>query len=176
MDTLYQWLNPIQRVLVRWLGWFALTILGLLVADVLLGVFTRFVLGQQVRWTEEVAIYLLVWVTFIGAAVAYTENAHLGVDYFVEKFHPTMRTLSRRIVHVIVLLFSIFGMLIGGWRLMSSAFAGGQITPAMQLPMGWVYSVLPLSGVFFIIFAVHAIVAPDEAPVMHQSNEIPEDV
>lgn len=168
MKAIYNCLNPVHHYLVKWLGRFSMTILALLVADVLLGVFSRFIIGQQVRWTEEVAIYLLVWVSFIGAAVAYADKAHLGVDYFVEKFHPDVKRLSQRIVHLIVLLFAFFGMVIGGGKLMLHALAGGQVTPAMQMPIGWIYSVLPLSGIFFMLFAFHALVAPDDADEVNE--------
>jgi TRAP-type C4-dicarboxylate transport system permease small subunit len=137
------------------------TLLALLLFDVLLGVFTRFIIGEQTRWTEEVAIYLLIWVSLLGAAVAYADNAHLGVDYFVAKLHPDVRVLATRIGHVIVGLFALFAMVIGGTKLVLQTLQGGQVSAAIGIPVGIVYAAVPVSGCFFVVFAVAGALAPN---------------
>ena len=143
-------------------------ILAFLVLDVLWGVFTRFVINEQSRWTEEVAIYLLIWVSLLGAAVTYAENGHLGVDFLVHKWDAATQKIGQGAVHVIVLLFSIYGLLYGGYRLVSETMKSGQISPAIEIPMAIVYAAVPISGALFILFAIHSLVnlgkdAPDEA-------------
>ncbi|MFO7726043.1 MAG: TRAP transporter small permease [Oceanipulchritudo sp.] len=160
MKQLHQTLYPFYRGCVRGLEIVVGSILALLLFDVLLGVFTRFIIGEQTRWTEEVAIYLLIWVSLLGAAVAYADNAHLGVDYFVEKLHPDVRALSQRIVHVIVGLFSLFALVIGGTKLVVQTLEGGQVSAALGIPVGIVYAAVPISGLFFILFAFEAAIAP----------------
>ena len=39
----------------------------------------------QAQWTEELAKFLLIWVSLLGGAVAFGRHSHLGVDYFVGK-------------------------------------------------------------------------------------------
>ena len=73
-----------------------------LVLDVVLGVVTR-ALGNQVKWTEELACFLLVWVSLLGGAVAFGTKSHLGVDFFVGKLDPSAQKLMAVIVHCIVL-------------------------------------------------------------------------
>lgn len=160
MKQLHQILYPFYRGCVRALEFVVGSVLALLVLDVLLGVFTRFIIGEQTRWTEEVAIYLLIWVSLLGAAVAYADNAHLGVDYFVEKLHPEVRSLAHRIVHVIVGLFSLFALVIGGLKLVIQTLQGGQVSAALGLPIGIVYAAVPISGLFFILFAFEAAISP----------------
>jgi TRAP-type C4-dicarboxylate transport system permease small subunit len=157
MKALYRFLDSVHRVTVKVLGAFSSLVLAILVFDVLWGVFTRFVMGSQARWTEEVAIILLVWVSFLGAAIAYADNAHLGVDYVVEKFHPSIRELTHRIVHFTVLVFAVYGMVWGGAVLMGET---NHVTAALNFPQRWVYFVIPLSGAFFVLFALHAILSP----------------
>ena len=55
---------------------------ALLVLDVVWGVFTRYAMGEQAKWSEELARFLLVWVSLLGGAVAFGTKGHLGVDYF----------------------------------------------------------------------------------------------
>jgi TRAP-type C4-dicarboxylate transport system permease small subunit len=128
--------------------------MAILVVDVLWGVFSRYALGEQTRWTEELAVYLLVWISLLGAALTFREKGHLGVDYFVGKLEPSARRLSAIFVEVIVFAFSAFALVHGGWNLVIKTLASGQVLPALNLPMGYVYSVVPISGVVVCLFAI----------------------
>ena len=56
---------------------------ALLTLDVLLGVGSRYLWGAQIKWTEELATVLLIWVSFLGTAAAFEAKAHLGIDLLV---------------------------------------------------------------------------------------------
>ena len=79
-------LNNIVARLTKSLQWLLIVAMTLLVFDVVWGVLTRYVGGEQASWTEELARFLLVWVALLGSAVAFETKSHLGVDYFVGKF------------------------------------------------------------------------------------------
>ncbi len=89
--------------LVRLLEFLTIVIFAALVLDVLWGVVSRYVFGAQSRWTEELAIYLLVWVSLLGSTLAFRDQAHLGVDYFVGKLDQTARRLAAIIAELAVL-------------------------------------------------------------------------
>lgn len=134
--------------------------MGILVVDVLWGVVSRFVLGAQSRFTEELATMLLIWVSLLGASLAYGSGQHLGVDYFASKLHPDARRLMHRIVAAVVMAFAASVMVYGGWILFSRTLASGQVSPAMGLPMGYVYLVVPISGALFILEALALLLSP----------------
>jgi TRAP-type C4-dicarboxylate transport system permease small subunit len=127
---------------------------AVLCMDVLWGVFSRYVIGEQSRFTEELAIYLLVWVSLLGAGVTYGDKGHLGVDYFVGKMDPTAQRIAAIAVELLVAFFSAFALLYGGWLLVEKTLEAGQLSPALGLPMGYVYLAVPLSGLLFLAFAV----------------------
>ncbi len=131
---------------------------GLLVLDVVWGVFTRYVMGEQAKWTEELARFLLVWVSLLGGAVAFGTKGHLGVDYFVGKFHSDARKLMAVVSHLVVLFFASAVFLFGGWHVVSDALAMEQMTPALGWKMGHVYLALPIAGVFMVVFTVENLV------------------
>ncbi|HBU76800.1 MAG TPA: TRAP transporter small permease, partial [Muricauda sp.] len=56
------------------------------------------------------------------------------------------------VIHLLVLLFAVAVFLIGGIRYVYISFALGQTSPALQLPIGFVYMVLPISGAFILYF------------------------
>src|SRR5690606_16647406 len=133
---------------VRLLEWGTLSLFGILTLDVLWGVASRYVLGSQSRWTEEVAIYLLVWVSLLGAAIVYRERGHLGVDFLVTKLHPDAQRIVALLIELAVMVFAGFVLVYGGLVLVFQTLAAGQITPALGWKMGYLYSVVPISGVF----------------------------
>ncbi len=159
------------RPLVKVLELVLIAGMGILVVDVLWGVFSRYALGEQSRWTEELAVYLLVWISLLGAGLTFREKGHLGVDYFVGKLDPGARRLSAIFVEGIVFAFAAFAMVYGGWNLVAKTLASGQVLPAMGVPMGYVYCVVPLSGFFFCLFAIEHVIEYCSVPGVDDSEQ-----
>jgi TRAP-type C4-dicarboxylate transport system permease small subunit len=151
---MHRCVRRIRDWLVKGLESFLILAFVLLVADVLWGVFTRYVLGHQAGWTEEAAIYLLIWVSLLGAAVTYEEHGHLGVDYVVSRLEPAAGWLAAICVEFVVLLFALGILVGGGWTLVFETLAKGQLSPTLGVKMGYLYAAVPVSGVFFALFAL----------------------
>ena len=145
---------------------------ALLVADVVWGVFTRYAMGGQAKWTEELARFLLVWISLLGGAVAFGTKGHLGVDYFVGKLHPDARKLMAVAVHLVVLFFAGAVFVYGGSRLVADALAMEQMTPALGWKMGHVYLALPIAGIFMLLFTLENLVETLATPAsdLHEAE------
>ena len=102
----------------------------------------------QAQWTEELAKFLLIWVSLLGGAVAFGRHSHLGVDYFVGKLDKSASQWSQMLVHGIVLFFAIAVLVVGGVRVVSNTLAMEQVTPVLGWKMGHVYLALPIAGAF----------------------------
>ena len=72
----------LKLILDKFLEVLLMVSVAVLAVDVLWQVFTRFIMGKPSSWTEELATFLLIWVSLLGAAVALGRGAHLGIDYF----------------------------------------------------------------------------------------------
>ena len=113
-------------------------------------VFSRYVLNHSIFWSEELARYLLVWMTFLGAGVAYYRKAHPGIDILQKRLPPKSQKISLLLVHIAAL--ALFGvMTIYGLKF--AYFVRLQISPALQLPKWTIFSIIPISG---IILTFHA--------------------
>jgi TRAP-type C4-dicarboxylate transport system permease small subunit len=113
--------------------------------------------GQD-KNSEEIARFLLIWVSLLGGAVAFGEKAHLGVDYFVGKFDKGAQKLITVFGQLVVLFFAISIFIVGGSNVVVSNMQ--QLAPALGkygLKMGHVYMALPIAGVFMILFTVEQI-------------------
>ncbi|MBN2704706.1 MAG: TRAP transporter small permease [Pontiellaceae bacterium] len=169
-------LLKLKKGMITALNWALIVAVFMLVASVVWGVLTRS-LGSlvvkmagdsgwepwswlptgQATWTEELARFLLIWVSLLGGAVAFGTKGHLGVDYFVGKFDPDARKLMMVVSHLIVLFFAAAVFLYGGWRVVGGAME--QKTSALTfLKMGHVYMALPIAGVFMVLFTIENLI------------------
>lgn len=128
--------------------------MALLVVDVTWQVLTRFVLPQPSSFTEEVARFLLIWVSLIGAAYAYRLGSHLGFDLLVKKLSKKEAVFFYRLCCVLVAIFAISVLIIGGGNLVNITWSLGQFSPVLNVPMAFIYSVVPFSGFIFLFYSV----------------------
>ena len=147
-------LHLLHRALVETLKVVLVAAFTALLLDVLWGVFSRYVIGHQSRWTEELAVHLLVWVSLLGAGLTYGEKGHLGVDYFVGKMDPAAQRVAAICVELLVAFFAAFALLYGGTLLVGKTLESQQVSPALGLPMGYLYLAVPISGVLFFAFCI----------------------
>lgn len=150
--------RTIKTVLDRSLEVLVMVVVAVLILDVLWQVFTRFILNDPSTWTEELAVFLLIWVSLLGAAVALGRGAHLGIDYFVGKLPERTRLATEMFVFFCVAAFSLLVMLIGGIDLVRSTLELGQESPALGVRMGYVYLAVPISGFFLTLYATIGLV------------------
>ncbi len=110
---------------------------------VALQVLFRYGFNQSLFWSEELARYLLVWLSFLGASVAYRRKAHPGIDVLQKKMPRVLQKQCRILVHLVSL--AIFAVMIYfGCRF--AYFVRLQISPALYLPKWIVFIIIPLSG------------------------------
>lgn len=147
------WLN-IKKVLDNFLESLVAASMAVLTIDVTWQVITRFIIQKPSNWTEELATNLMIWVGLLGAAVALNHKEHLGIDYFVGKLAPIKRLYTESFVYLTVSLFSVLVMFFGGLRLVIITFMLGQVSPALKMPMGYVYLAIPVAGVFLTIYSI----------------------
>lgn len=149
------------RGIVRLLEGTVIVLFAALVVVVLWGVVSRYLPGvRPSAWTEELAIYLLVWLSLLGASLAYRAHSHLGVDFLTARLDPTARKWAWVLVEGIVFLFAAFALVLGGWQLVAETLATRQISPVLQWAVGYVYLAAPVSGVFFCAFAIEHVLRP----------------
>ena len=127
-------------------------LMAVMVVDVLWGVFTRYVMGAQSPWTEELARFLLIWIGILGAAFASGKRMHLAIDILPTALEGTRKRLLENGINVIILLFAIAVLLIGGSRLVFITSKLGQVSTSLDLPLAVVYAIVPISGLFIVIY------------------------
>ncbi len=141
----------------KYLKYFLMGLMALIVLDVSWQIFTRFILQNSSSWTEEMARFLLIWIGVLGASYALKTKAHLGIDIFTYKLTGVKKQVVEILVYTFVVLFAFFIMIIGGIRLVYLTFQLNQISASIGIKMGYIYLVLPISGFLVIMYSIEFI-------------------
>ncbi|MGD7654398.1 MAG: TRAP transporter small permease [Verrucomicrobiales bacterium] len=175
----------LNRIFHRLLSWFSIAVFVVLVVDVVLGIISRWVfgsrmawlvsvgesvMGEPLRWTGELATFLLVWLVFCGAAIAYYDKAHLGINLLIEKLEPTARRMMRVLSHLVVLVFVVGVMVWGGGQLVAERFDSGQMMSTLGIAKAWQYLSIPFSGVFVALFNIGMMIETLKEDVTVEGN------
>ena len=140
------------------LEWALVFLMAANVFNVLWQVFTRFVLKNPSSFTEELARFLLIWVGLLGASYAAGKKLHLAIDVVVHRFSPRSRLYAERLIQVFIFLFGLLVLVFGGIRLVAITLILDQVSAALQVKLGYVYLVLPLSGLLLMFYSVYFLV------------------
>jgi TRAP-type C4-dicarboxylate transport system permease small subunit len=133
------------------IDWICLGLMVVLVVDVFLGVWSRYVLHATFQWYDEVARLCFVWMVFLGAAVAVRRGGHFRLHLLVDRLGPRLRRVTDLVVALLVVGFG--GVLVAGGVAMYPV-ARRQVTDSLELSMLWFYGALPIGGALMILFSL----------------------
>ncbi len=133
---------------------FLVILMSVLVVDVLWQVISRYLLSAPSSFTDELAGYLLIWVGMLGAAYVAGRHEHLAIDILLQRSRPPVQKRLSMFIHIAIFLFALTVMVIGGIILMYTRFVLGVKSAALQLPLGYVYIVMPISGLIIMYYKV----------------------
>lgn len=151
-------LNSIKVYLDSILKWIIVVIMAAMTINVLWQVFSRFILQTPSSFTEELARFMLIWIGLLGASYVAGQKMHLAIDLLSTKLKGKSKVFLELFIQSMIFLFALFVMVVGGIRLVYITLHLEQISAAMQVPLGYVYTVLPLSGALMMFYSVVFIV------------------
>lgn len=116
---------------------------------VFLQVLFRYLLQQPLFWSEELPRYLLIWMSFLAAAVAQRDEAHINITLVVNRLPAGGRRLAHLAANALMLAF--LGVLIYSGSLVTRITVAHRST-ALQIPMAAVYIALPLGAALMALY------------------------
>lgn len=119
-----------------------------MVLIVFANVVARYYLSASLAWSEELARFMLIWLVFLGAILAYAGDEHLGLDILVNQM-PRKGRLALAIATDIMIMFALWLVMVGGYQMTIDSWDWE--APATNIPFGWTYLVIPLSGAVMIL-------------------------
>jgi len=135
-------------------GYVSALLMAAICVAVFCGVFSRYILNNPWQWTEETARLLFVWMLFMAASIAVRRGLHFRFTLLLDSVGPTPKGILEILANAWVIFFSSI-MLVRGFSF--AILNLKQLTPALQIPWGWVYISVPISGGLMILYSLEHI-------------------
>jgi len=130
-------------------------LMSVMFISVCLQVFFRYVLESPLSWSEELARYVFVWISFLGAAMALGKRLHFGIDYLVNKFPPRLRAGVELITNCAILVF-VLVLVVKGFQ--TATTARFSHSAGLNLRMDIVFDAIPVSGLIMAYYLIRQII------------------
>lgn len=117
-------------------------------------VVARYALGNSLTWSEEVGRHIFVWMTFLGAALAVRTKAHVALDLLVNHLPRKLQVAVLGLGHLVMMIFAAVLIYAGVYMI---TLGSRQMSAALQIPMKYIYIILPISGVLIIFYLLKSL-------------------
>jgi tripartite ATP-independent transporter DctM subunit len=131
----------------RSIEWISVIVTIAMTVVVFLQVTNRYIFNNPLSWTEEVARFLFVWITFLGAFLALKSKAHIGVNSFVALFSTRTRTILENVVIFLMIFYLLFLIQVGSKIVYETAHS---LSPALNIPYAYLYISIPASAILMV--------------------------
>lgn len=138
----------------RFLEIVLLIIISIMLVSVIWQVVSRYVLGSPSTLTDEIASFALIWLGLYGAAYATGKQLHLAIDLIPTATVAKSPKFFVGIVTLSIVLFALAVMGVGGINLCWVTFELKQQSAALKIPLFWIYSAVPISGLLIVYYSL----------------------
>lgn len=132
-------------------------LMALMVLNVTWQVTSRYIFKDPSSFTDELSRYMLIWVGMLGAAYVAGKNEHLAIDIILTSLKDRLQKKVLILVSLLVMAFAVTVMVIGGSNLVYITFILDQKSAALQIPLAYVYGIIPFSGILVCYYQVFTI-------------------
>lgn len=133
------------------LRWSLIAAVALMLACIALQVVMRYVLGNALSWSEELALLMFSWAALGGLALGVREGFHVRLTLVLEPLPAGARAWSERAIELLTAALGTY-LVWSGWRYVD--ITRGGTSAAIAYPIELLHGIAPLAGLFVLIFAV----------------------
>ena len=142
-------LVTIFNILYKLIYGYARWVLAIVIVIICAQVFARNILRSNIRWNQEVALLLTIWMAFLGIAIGAEKNLHIAVELFYGRYPKPFQKWVDKLNQIIVILVGMF-FTVYGTRMVISAWNSS--LPVTHWPSSLMYIMIPVSGLCMIYF------------------------
>lgn len=139
--------HTIDHVVNTILRWIVMIMLSVMSVVVFAQVVFRIV-HLSIPWSEELSKYLLIWSTFMGAALCVSKGSLVGLEFLQSALPERGQKALKIVLSIIICAMLVFLIGVGFWAVRRVCF---QITPVLKQSMGLMYAAIPVGSVFMLI-------------------------
>lgn len=133
----------------------AVVLAFLMLAALTLQVFMRYVFGQALSWSEELALLWFAWLIVFTSAIGFRRMTHARMTLLLDLLPPAGQRAGERLIALLVLLLSLY-LAYGGWNYFYEMM--DTTSPALGYPMGFLYAAAPAFAGLLVIFSCERLI------------------
>jgi TRAP-type C4-dicarboxylate transport system permease small subunit len=141
-------MRTFERIFVALNKWVVVLLLAAMSTIVFANVSLRYLSNFSITWAEEVARYLMIWMTFLGAGLSLRIGGHVAITNLHDFLGIRLQRALRALIGVLLICFFVAMMWIG-YEYMTRM--GRQLTPATRIPFSYIYAAMPIGFVLMIV-------------------------
>lgn len=149
-------IRKLREILDRLLGAVTVFLFVLMTVVGSYQIITRYFFNRPSTVSEELLTYSFTWMSLLAASYVFGRRDHMRMSFLADKITGKSREILEIGIEALVFLFAGIVMLYGGIRI--TRLTMSQVTASLQIPMGYVYLAIPLSGALIMIYNVMNIV------------------
>lgn len=134
---------------------------GLMLLLVFGQVITRYVFNYTPHFGEELARYLFVWVVFLSLPLVAKYGGHMAIETLTSRVHGATLKLLNILADLFTIAFLLIMVVCGIEMVMRTSY---QTSPAMMIPMSWVYLVIPCGCAVMLLYTVENLITVLKTP------------
>lgn len=135
--------------LINLIQWICMFLLIEMVAVIFFQVVSRYCFGVAHFWAEEMAVFSMIWLVFLGSVIAESRSDHTRITFFVNLLPPKLTAYVNSISDLLCIIF-LAVLTIKSNGVISIAMKN--ISTGVRIPMGIVYLSLPVGGILMILY------------------------
>jgi len=134
---------------IKFLNFIIVAMFSCMSIAVFIQIIFRYLLHQPIYWSEEFPRFILIWLTFLGSAIAMKNRSHLSISLLTNRLSVKKRISVQFFANLLSLLFIL--ILVWGGIIITILTMPNR-TAALQMPTGLVYLAVPVGGIIMIIY------------------------
>lgn len=145
-------LNNIRKVINTVIKIACILLFGFMVIIGTYQILVRYIFNNPSTISEELLTYSFTWLSLFAAAYVFGKREHMRMGFLADKLNKKRLTILNAIIEIIIIAFALIVMVYGGVSITSLSMT--QKTASLGIPMGYIYIVLPITGIIITLYGI----------------------
>jgi len=129
-----------------------IVLFGLMVIVGSYQIITRYFFNKPSTVSEELLTYSFTWMALLASAYVFGKRDHMRMGFLADKIQGKGRIVLDIVIEILILVFALLTLVWGGSAIMQLSMQ--QMTASLGVPMGYIYTILPVSGVAIVVYSI----------------------
>ena len=145
-------LNNIRKVINTVIKTACILLFGFMVIIGTYQILVRYIFNNPSTISEELLTYSFTWMSLFAAAYVFGKREHMRMGFLADKLSEKKLTILNVVIEIITIAFALIVMVYGGVSITSLSMT--QKTASLGIPMGYIYIVLPITGIIITLYGI----------------------